>query len=299
MGNLLFCSNNVAMTHWLRSDAFRQRLIDTSCAIRAVARFAATTLCLAVLMGGCLKAYAGLPETIERVKPAIVGVGTYQPTRRPPVQFLGTGFAVRDGTLIVTNAHVLPQTIDSARREYLAVFQRSGDHLEIRRAWRVALDELHDLAVLEIEGAPFPALTLVKRSKRVREGELYAFTGFPLGAVLGLYPVTHRGIVSAITPIAIPVDNSSQLDARMIKVLRSPFRVYQLDATAYPGNSGSPLYDPQSGVVVGIINKVFVKATKEAALVAAIEEPSGITYAIPAIYIHELLDSLHRSRVTH
>ncbi len=27
-----------------------------------------------------------------------------------------------------------------------------------------------------------------------------------------------------------------------------------LDATAYPGNSGSPLYDPETGEVVGIIH---------------------------------------------
>ena len=38
------------------------------------------------------------------------------------------------------------------------------------------------------------------------------------------------------------------------------FDVYQLDATAYPGNSGSPLLDADSGKVLGVINSVFVKA---------------------------------------
>lgn len=254
-------------------------------------RLIATALVLLALLGGCSTAYADLADTIERVKPAIVGVGTYESTRRPPAQFRGTGFAVGDGTRIITNAHVLPKTVNSTRREYLAVFQRRGDRLEVRHAQRIKLDKQHDLVVLKVKGAPFPPLTLAT-TEHVREGELYAFTGFPIGAVLGLYPVTHRGIISAITPIVIPVDNSRQLNARMIKSLRSPFRVYQLDATAYPGNSGSPLYDPQRGAVVGIINKVFVKATKEAALAAAIEQPSGISYAIPSLYIHELLKSL-------
>ena len=71
----------------------------------------------------------------------------------------------------------------------------------------------------------------------------------------------------------------------MIKRLRDPYDVFQLDATAYPGNSGSPLYIPETGEVVGVINKVFVKESKEAVL----EKPSGITYAIPVRYVKELL----------
>ncbi|HJY76993.1 MAG TPA: S1C family serine protease, partial [Burkholderiales bacterium] len=63
------------------------------------------------------------------------------------------------------------------------------------------------------------------------------------------------------------------------------FAVFQLDATAYPGNSGSPVYHPESGAVIGIVNSVFVKATREAALA----QPSGITYAIPARQLIELL----------
>ncbi|MCO6441309.1 MAG: trypsin-like peptidase domain-containing protein [Nitrococcus mobilis] len=262
----------------------------------ATIRFAATAFAVVALLGGGANAHAELADTIERVKAAVVGVGTYESTRRPPAQFRGTGFVVGNGTRIITNAHVLPKSVNSARREYLAVFQRRDDRLEARKARRIGLDRVHDLAVLEIKGTPFPPLKIAT-SEHVREGELYAFTGFPIGAILGLHPVTHRGIISAITPIAIPVDHSRQLDARMIKSLRSPFRVYQLDATAYPGNSGSPLYDPQSGTVIGVINKVFVKATKEAALAAAIEQPSGISYAVPSSYIHKLLDRLDQGSV--
>ncbi|MCW8949129.1 MAG: S1C family serine protease, partial [Sedimenticola sp.] len=60
---------------------------------------------------------------------------------------------------------------------------------------------------------------------------------------------------------------------------------YQLDGTAYPGNSGSPVYDSQSGRVVGVLNSVFVKESKETLL----ERPSGISYAIPVRYVHALL----------
>jgi serine protease Do len=47
--------------------------------------------------------------TVERIKPSIVAVGTLQALRQPQFRFSGTGFAVGDGTLIATNAHVLPR----------------------------------------------------------------------------------------------------------------------------------------------------------------------------------------------
>ena len=122
-----------------------------------------------------------------------------------------------------------------------------------------------------------------------REGQEIFFTGYPIGAVLGPYPATHRGIISAITPIAIPQSRAGDLDARTVRRLSSgAFPVFQLDATAYPGNSGSPVYDPDTGEVLGIVNMVFVKGTKEAVLT----DPSGITYAVPASYLQSLLKNI-------
>ncbi|MCK5189814.1 MAG: trypsin-like peptidase domain-containing protein, partial [Methylococcales bacterium] len=119
----------------------------------------------------------------------------------------------------------------------------------------------------------------------VREGQPITFTGYPIGMVLGLFPVTHRGIISAISPIVIPTLRSQQLNAKLLRRLKEPFNVYQLDATAYPGNSGSPVYDAETGHVIGIVNKVFVKESKENVL----SKPSGITYAIPIRYLNDLL----------
>jgi len=225
-----------------------------------------------------------LPQTIEKIKPSIVGVGTFEQTRRPPAAFRGTGFVVADGRHVITNAHVLPALLDNEAKEILGVFVGQGEAAQFRSAKPVAVDEEHDLALLEIAGAPVAAVT-VGDSAGVREGQQVSFIGFPIGTVLGLYPVTHRATISAITPIVIPAQASSQLSVKMIKRIRAPLRVFQLDGTAYPGNSGSPLFDPETGAVLGIINMVFVKGTKETALTA----PSGISYAIPGNYIEGLL----------
>lgn len=251
---------------------------------------------LTLLSGGLTVWAQGLPEIISAIKPSIVGVGTYQRIRSPPAQFRGTGFAIADGRYVLTNAHVLPGTNDTGKRDRLVVFVNEGKKSTVRSANKIAADYKHDVALLKISGEAIPAMKLGD-SQTVREGELYAFTGYPIGMILGLHPVTHRGIVSAISPIVIPTINSKQLNRKMLARLQDPYEVFQLDATAYPGNSGSPLYQIQSGKVIGIINKVFVKETKENILA----KPSGISYAIPIKYAKALmkkhgLASVNRNR---
>jgi S1-C subfamily serine protease len=93
-------------------------------------------------------------------------------------------------------------------------------------------------------------------------------------------------MISALAPIAIPSPDARHLDAATLRRLSTgAYSIFQLDGVAYPGNSGSPLYDPDTGEVIGVINMVFVKGTKEAAL----SQPSGITYAIPIQALKELL----------
>lgn len=227
-----------------------------------------------------------LPDTIESVRPSVVGVGTYQRTRSPAVELQATGFAIADGRHVVTNAHALSDSLNQEQGEYQSVFVGRGRSGEARRAEPVALDRDRDLAILRIEGDRLPPLDLGD-SQAVREGDLLAFTGYPIGMVLGLYPATHRGIVSAITPLAAPAARGRDLDARTLRQLRnSPPGVFQLDATAYPGNSGSPLYNPITGEVVGIINRVFVQGSRERVL----SQPSGISYAIPIGLLDDLLE---------
>lgn len=244
--------------------------------------------CCLVVLTLFQTAYAdNLPDTLAKVKPSIVGVGTYQPTRAPQSRLQGTGFVVADGYHVVTNAHVVKVELAVDQKEVLVIFTGKGKRAQFRQARVLVLDEAHDLALLRISGARLPSLKIAD-SEQVREGERYAFTGFPLGGILGLYPATHQGIVSSITPIAAPMGGSRQLTPELIKRLRNGYEIFQLDATAYPGNSGSPLYDQVSGQVVGVINSVFVKGTKE----AAIENPSGITYAIPSRYVRKLLEKI-------
>lgn len=232
-------------------------------------------------------ARAELADTIARIKPSLVVVGTFNKLKSPAFSMRGTGFVVGDGRLIATNSHVVPEVSGGeSGQDTLMVLSRQGNETRPHPVQLVTRDPEHDLALLRIlSGLALPALTL-GASDTVREGQAIAFSGFPIGGALGFSPVTHRGIVASITPITLPPGNASQLKDKSIRSLRSgAFPIFQLDATAYPGNSGGPLFDIASGEVLGIINMVFIKSTKEAIL----EKPSGISYAIPAKYLIDLL----------
>lgn len=227
-----------------------------------------------------------LAANIAKIKPSVVIVGTFKTTNSPRFNMRGTGFVAGDGNLAVTNAHVIPEGADADPDAKIVVQVRIGQkELQMRQATVLEIDRVHDLALLKFEGAAVPKLAL-RDSDTVREGQAIAFMGFPIGGALGFSPVTHRGMVSSITAIALPTANSQQLNARTIASLRSgSFDIFQLDATAYPGNSGGPMFDADSGEVLGVINMVFIKGTRESALT----HPSGISYAIPSKFVLELL----------
>ncbi|WP_341678316.1 serine protease [Niveibacterium sp. SC-1] len=251
-------------------------------------------LCASTLAAASLlpagSARADLVETVPRIKPSVVAIGSYLPTRAPQFLLVGTGFAVGDGRMIATNAHVVAPLLGAQEGEQLVVLKvevtPQGPRQRVLKVARLASDPAHDIAVLKlIEGEALPALALGDPDN-AREGQALAFTGFPIVGALGLNHATHRATLASITPTVIPQGKASELTPQAIQRLKSgAFNVFQLDATAYPGNSGSPVYDPDSGEVLAVVNMVWVKAGKESALTA----PSGITYAVPVSYLKRLL----------
>ena len=241
----------------------------------------AAALCLAA------PAHADMIASIARVQPSVLIVGSYRETNNPRFSLAGTGFVVGDGNFAVTNAHVIDRLPDADARGSLAVQVRGKEprSWQLRKAALVEIDTPHDLALLRFEGPAVAALAL-RDSDAVREGQSIAFMGFPIGGVLGFTSVTHRGMVSAVTPVALPSPSARQLNDAAIRRLREgPFEVFQLDATAYPGNSGGPMFDPETGEVQGVINMGVIKGTKESALT----NPSGISFAVPAKFVAQLL----------
>ncbi|SEL10140.1 Trypsin-like peptidase domain-containing protein [Roseateles sp. YR242] len=232
-----------------------------------------------------------LPDLIDKSRQAVVAVGTFSATDNPRFGFRGTGFVVGDGKTIVTCAHVIPNPIEKDLAIQVPASGNASGTPQLRPVKLLRRDTTRDLAVLELEdGKPLvvtlPLAPVDDAAMAVREGSAVALLGYPLGTVLGVQLVTHRGIVASITKAALPAPTSNNLSERAIRQLRSgEMEFLQLDITAYPGNSGGPLMDIRTGKVVGVVNMVALKSTRESALSA----PSGISYAVPVKYVLPLL----------
>ena len=221
------------------------------------------------------QAQISLVEVVKKVQPSVVSVALFTPLESRMPAILGTGFVIANGQYIVTNYHVVSKELDKNVVQHYVALSGQGKNPTVHKMVLVDSDPVHDLAILKIEQT-LPAMRL-GADTFAPAGTSIAMTGYPIGAVLGLYPATHAGIVAAIAPDAAPARDADALTLQMLSRLKEPFLIYQLDITAFPGNSGSPVYDRSTGEVIAVLNKVFVSQGKESAL----SSPSGISYAIP------------------
>lgn len=252
-----------------------------------------TVLCLLMACAATLcrggQPLDGLPDTVAKVRKCVGAVGTYNRANRPPMEFSASGFFVDSKGYFLTANHAIEAIAKRRQLSDLRVFLPGDEDRTGHPAVLVTQETRFDLALLKVDGPAFDALAMAD-STEAREGQVVALCGFPFGFLLGLHPSTCAGIISGISPIAIPVVNTRQLDPAMVEALRSPFDVFQLDVTAYPGHSGAPLFEPATGRVLGVVNSAFIRRTKEKVL------SSGISYAIPIHLAQQLLDDARKQK---
>jgi serine protease Do len=139
-------------------------------------------------------------------------------------RFLGSAFLWADGTVAVTNAHVVKDA------EEVRLIDRHGHDLA---ALVIARDPIRDVAVISVpEGAPGLQLGL-------QPPEL-GDEAFALGAPLGIEFTLTEGRISSLarqTDIAVPI------------------LMLQHDAAVNPGSSGGPLVDAE-GRLLGMNSRI-------------------------------------------
>lgn len=150
----------------------------------------------------------------------------------PITQDIGTGFVADAQGLIVTNRHVVGQ----ANAEYFVIDQNDKEY-QVTNIYR---DPTNDIAILKVEGAQLPAITLGD-SDQIKVGQAVVAIGTALGEFR--HTVT-TGVVSGLGRGITAGDPFS----RSIESLEN---VIQTDAAINPGNSGGPLLD-SAGSVIGV-----------------------------------------------
>ena len=174
---------------------------------------------------------------VAAITPSVVAVTSRVQTLTPfgpsDVEAVGTGFVVRADGFILTNQHV----VEGASA--VTVTLPSGEE---HPASVVAQDAQHDLAVLKIDAAGLPAVSLGS-TDGLDLGETVVAIGYALDLSGG--PTVTSGIISSLDrTIDVQGTNGSGTP-------RSYDGLLQTDAALNHGNSGGPLVT-LDGRVVGV-----------------------------------------------
>jgi hypothetical protein len=159
---------------------------------------------------------------------------------------LGSGFVLRDGQ-VVTNRHV----ISGAASGYVRLVDKDKEY-EI--AGTLAIDDSHDLAVLQVVGLKAPALPIGDSNQIAVGDEVYA-----IGNPRGLEGTFSQGIISALRHVGGDT-------------------IFQMTAPISPGSSGGPILN-SGGKLIGIA-------------VATYTGGQNLNLAIPVSYLTALIGGI-------
>lgn len=169
------------------------------------------------------------------------------PAGRETKRSSGTAFVISPDGYLLTCNHVVAQ----------AATIRATIGEQTVRCKVVARDSVHDLAILQVNQKNLPALPLAD-SDAVPLAEEVRAIGYPLSDVLGSSVKISQGAIAGV-------------------VTKPHGKVFQVDATVIPGNSGGPLLNSH-GAVVGVVNAQLLGP-----------HVSKVGFAIPINYAKALL----------
>jgi serine protease Do len=207
-----------------------------------VRRYGPAVVNVSVRADGRSAARQSLPPGMDEDHPLYRYFGAPMgPQGAPPVRGEGSGFIVSADGVILTNAHV----VDGAERVTVKLTDRREFEARV-----LGSDEKSDVAVLKIEAADLPVVTIGEPSS-LEVGEWVV----AIGAPFGFENSVTAGIVSA-KGRTLPDDGYV------------PF--IQTDVAVNPGNSGGPLFNLR-GEVVGINSQIYSRSGGY----------QGVSFAIP------------------
>jgi len=221
-------------------------------------------------------------ETIAR---SVIPIFSVFPNAPQKLMICGTGFFIHERGCLATAAHVARlehkwALYDGTLLECDVMVEqltinKEKDDPRMKHAW--------DIGVLQVQ-APQKTFYPLALSKKVqfRRGEPIAQYGYydqgvkyKVGSITGLNGLLTTGVVSASTNIRI---GHIEMGSRLI-----------LDISAGPGSSGSPVFDPVTAEIMGMIvsgkEKQVLGPGTNAGEMKIEHIPLGIAYSDPVIHL--------------
>ena len=197
----------------------------------------------------------------------------------PPQQGAGSGFVIDADGRMITNYHVVADTLQENSVEYTegssisVIFPGSETELPVNV---IGVNTLYDLALIELQNPddlPEGVQAIpIANSDNIQVGEKAIAIGNPFG----LNSTVSAGIVSAVSR-----------DAPSIGRVEVPY--VQTDAAINPGNSGGPLLN-SNGEVIGINTQILAGGGGFGGQVGNI----GIGFAVPSNLLQQSLAQLEQ-----
>ena len=172
----------------------------------------------------------------------------------------GSGVIFDENGHIITNLHVLNNSIQLKQKLLIELYNGSNHEVEI-----IGIDRDNDLAVLKLIEKNIE-ISPIQRKRRIEDIKI-GETVFAIGNPQGLGQSVSMGIISAIGRKFINKEGS----------------FIQTDASINPGNSGGALVDSK-GNLLGIIN--FIESTTGG--------NQGLNFAIPIDVVSESYSEIVR-----
>jgi S1-C subfamily serine protease len=226
-----------------------------------------------------------LQDKIKQVSSSVVAVGFTPDSQH--VTIIGSGFCITDDGKILTAAHVWNQIPENQRANVkgFVLSEEMRDYFQ-RYKWipmkLIKKDDASDLAVLQLEEYKDTLLKKLKLgdSDALEMGQDVYFIGFPYAAQLindgfGVSLIANKGIVSSIKRDGVNPEH--------------PRNWIFVDTITNPGDSGCPLIDIDTNMVVGV-NTISFRIQSQVMKNLDIREPMHIAGAKPINLAKKLLN---------
>ena len=229
----------------------------------------------------------------------------------PPI--FGTGFVIKENGIIVTNDHVVkvvpnlykPQNAPEEEWPLIAILFKPSTKglieitLEVLGVFTISKyipgnryygPKKPDIAFIHVKAKGLPSLD-IDNTIFIEEGMEIATAGYPMGTdslmapgwLHQITPTLQKGIISAVLPFSSP--------------LSTPHG-FSINIMTQGGASGSPVFLPESGKVIGVlyaglndIDHTYLE-NKE----ILYNKPTNISYVIPSHLINESLKSVENNK---
>jgi S1-C subfamily serine protease len=216
---------------------------------------------------------------------------------KPPAfpEIIGTGFVIDERGVVATNRHVAdallalppaPTTNAPAAFAlvYGGVYEENGGHalkaapvdilhyqmidsFQAEEQWYG--DPLPDIAFLQLAARELPAVKLATNYGSWEVGTPVATAGFAIGtdamviygSINQMTPILRQGIISSVFPFPCPTPHG-----------------FTIDIMTLGGESGSPIFRPDSAEVIGLLHAGF--------------DNTNITLALPSLFVAQTYNAI-------